>query len=779
MKFSKKWLQDYILETLPDDESIEKELNAKAFEVEEVSDFDGDSIFDIKVLPNRAHDALGHYGMAREICACLDLTLKEKAEIFPTPTTFDTSVSKVNVEVSDNKACPRFMAVRIDEVRVEESPVWLRKSIEAIGQRSINNIVDITNFVQYTLNKPMHAYDAKNIEDSIVVRYATESESLITLDDKDLILNTKTLVIADKTKALGLAGIKGGKYSGINQGTTSIVIESANFEPVLIRKTSQKYGVHTDASKRFENGIANSLVSEGLYMTISLMLKLFPEAKVSVVTDTNDNIETNYHVGLTLLDINQILGKDFKTEEVVDALRKLNFKNEKIVTSEYISQNFESLIGKEYKNPSSMRVDAPEYFSCSSLVSYLFRGIWMPSLSIDKYVFGKKVTEEDLAFGDLIFANSGEGLIRYDSIEFMRGTKVPAGIDHVGIYLGDDKILHATKRSGEVVLESLSHFKSGRTVTGYARVAEDLAEERFLINIPAERLDLRTKEDLVEEIGRIIGYDKLTPTLPTIDRDGLINKKLYYQNIVRNILSAHGFSEVINYSFTKTGEVSLVKAASDKNKLRTNLTDGLVESINKNIHNMSLLDIESVKVFEFGNCFTDAHEWTALAIGVDDGKKKSNSSEELDLILSEIKRTLRLENLEYEKKSIKPLVVEISFDQVISILDDNINDVYLDKSLHREIKYQSFSMMPFIVRDVAFWATESIEVKDIENSIKSNAGELCLSVKKFDEFKKDGKVSLGYRLVYQDRDRTLTDEEVNAYAENVYKNLKELGCEIR
>lgn len=779
MKFSKKWLQDYIVETLPDDESIEKELNAKAFEVEEISDFNGDSIFDIKVLPNRAHDALGHYGMACEICACLDLTIKPKSEIFASSFDFDNTLDLVNVEVIDEKACPRFMTVRIDGVKVGESPVWLRRALEAIGQRSINNIVDITNFVQYTLNKPMHAYDAKNIEGGIVVRYVNDGESLMTLDEKDLTLNTKTLVIADKTKALGLAGIKGGKYSGVNEGTTSIVLESANFESVLIRKTSQKYGVHTDASKRFENGIANSLVSEGLYMTISEILKLFPEAKVSGITDTNNIAEQNYYIGLTLSDINQILGKDFELEEVADALRKLNFKYQKMVTGEYMAKNFESLIGKEYKNPSSMRIDAPEYFSCSSLVSYLFRGVWMPSLSIDKYVFGKKITEESLTFGDLVFANTGEGLIRYESIEFMRGTKVPAGIDHVGIYIGEDKVLHATKRTGKVVLESLTEFKLGRTITGYVRVAEDLSAERFLIEIPSERLDLRIKEDLVEEIGRIIGYDKLTPILPNINRDGLINKKLYYQNIVRNILSSYGFSEVINYSFTKAGEVTLVKAASDKNKLRTNLTDGLVESINKNVHNMSLLDMDSVKVFEFGNCFTSAYEWTALAIGVDDGKKKSNFSEESDLILSEIKRTLRLEKLEYEKKSTKPLVAEMSFDEMISMLDDNINDVYLDKNLHRGIKYKSFSMMPFIVRDIAFWATEVIVATDIEKSIRDAAGDLCVSIKKFDEFKKDDKVSLGYRLVYQDRDRTLTDEEVNAYAENVYKKLKDLGCEIR
>lgn len=779
MKYSKKWLQDYIVETLPGDDEIEKQLNAKAFEVEEISDFNGDSIFDIKVLPNRAHDALGHYGMAHEICACLDLTLKPKTEIFKTDFNFDKEIKEVEVEIRDARACPRFMAVQINGVRVQDSPAWLREKIESIGGRSINNIVDITNFVQYTLNKPMHAYDAKNIKDGIVVRYAEEGEKLMTLDDKDLTLNTKTLVIADREKPLGLAGIKGGKYSGINSGTSSIVIESANFESVLIRKTSQKYGVHTDASKRFENGIANSLVSEGLHMTVSEILKLFPEAKVGLVADTNQKVEPSYYVGLTLKNINQVLGKEFSVEEVSDALRRLDFKNEKIITSKYIAETFESLIGKDYKNPSSMRSDAPEYFSCSSLVSYLFKGIWMPSLSIDKYVFGKKIEEEELSFGDLIFANSGEGLIRYESVEFMRGTKVPAGIDHVGIYLGEGKVLHATKRIGKVLVESLDDFKLNRTISGFCKIAEDIDEERFLIEVPEERLDLRKKEDMIEEIGRIIGYDKLTPSLPNIDREGMVNQKLYYKNIIRNILFSHGYSEVINYTFTNKGEVSLVKAASDKNKLRDNLTDGLVEAINKNIHNISLLDIESVKVFEFGNCFVDGYEWTSLAIGVDDGKKKSNFGEEIDLLLSEIKRTLRLEKLDYEKKSVKPLVAELSFDDIIKNLDENINNVFLDKNLSREVRYKSFSMMPFIVRDIAFWASDSIDVSEIEKAIKENAGHLCISVRKFDEFKKDGRISLGYRLVYQDMIRTLTDEEVNIQAENVYNKLKELGCETR
>ncbi len=201
MKFSKKWLQEYIVEDLPEDGIIERELNAKAFEVEGIEELNTvtdenkqgtqrDSIFDIKVLPNRAHDALGHYGMAREICACLGLTLKDKTEIYKTDFDFTENnkshVEEVSVEVLDAKACPRFMAVRIDGVSVGDSPVWLKEKLESIGQRSINNIVDVTNYVQYTLNKPMHAYDVNSIEDGIVVRYANVGEKLETLDDREL-----------------------------------------------------------------------------------------------------------------------------------------------------------------------------------------------------------------------------------------------------------------------------------------------------------------------------------------------------------------------------------------------------------------------------------------------------------------------------------------------------------------------------------------------------------------------------------------------------------------
>ncbi len=824
MKYSKKWLQEYIEETLPTDEDVEKALNAKAFEVEGVEHVESDSIFDIKVLPNRAHDALGHIGMARELSACLNFTFNNKIEkeiegiknkILDKENAFEIAGKRINktdkkisVDVADEKACSRFITIRIDGVKVGATPDFIKTALNNIGQKSINNIVDITNYVQFVLNKPMHAYDANNIESGIIVRYAEDGEKLVTLDDKELILDEKTLVIADHKKVLGLAGIKGGKYSGVSADTTSIIIESANFEPVLIRKTSQKYNLKTDASKRFENGISDQLIEDGLYYTLKLILENCAngeDVKVSEVTDVFNNKKKNkYFIGVTQNEINTVLGSNFDKAEIENTFKRLGFEYEEINTLDFIKNNIEKVMSAEYKNPSNVQNDAPEYFSCSSLVSYLFRGIWLPSLSIDKYVFCKKISESEniedlekdniLKYGDLIFANTGEGKIRYESVEYMRGTKVEAGADHVGIYIGEGKVLHATKVKGRVAIESIADFKNGRKIVGVGRVSENLEEKRYIVYVPHERLDLKIKENIIEEVGRIIGYDKLIPTLPKLineigeQKTGIINKELYYQNVIKNILFKNNYSEVMGYSFVEKGEVSLLKAASTKNKLRTNISNGMIESVQKNINNMPLLQIDTVKVFEFGKVFDNEGEHFNLCIACDDGKKKSNFAENVDLVLGEIKSNLKLEKIEYEVKNVKPYIIEIDFDNMLSSLNAETENIFLSgEYTNKNIKYKSFSQMPFIIRDVAFWIEESNELlknKDsISEMIKENAGDLCMEVVKFDEFKKeiDGvqKISLGYRLIYQSFEKTLTDEEVNVQSDKVYEKLKEIGLEIR
>ena len=784
MKFSKAWLQEYIVEQLPSNDLIVDALNKKAFEVEETISLLDDTVFDIKVLPNRAHDALGHHGMAYELCSSLSLTFNKEKEIKEDLSFFDKSVEGVQVAIEDTTSCTRFMALRIDNITVGESPEWLKKRLESIGQRSINNIVDITNYVQFSLNKPMHAYDARSIKGALSARLAKKGETLITLDEKELVLDERTLVIADDEKVLGLAGIKGGKYSGIQQDTTSIILESANFNPVLIRKTAEKYGFKTDASKRFENGISNNLVIEGLHMTANLVHALCGGAHKGQVTDNYPQKDAPYYVGISKKELNDILGTSYDDAHIKKTLEQLSFSYEVIVPQQYIMTTYPTLIGSGYKNPSSMRYDAPAMFSCSSLISYLYKGIWMPSLSIDKYVFSKKIDESELVFGDLIFANSGEGTIRYESVEFLRGTQVPEGIDHVGMYMGNNKVLHATKVKGLVVEESLEDFKNGRTIVGYGRVTDSLYEERYVVRVPSVRLDIRIKEDLAEEIGRIIGYDKLTPTLPKLSQAGVLPKSTYYENKVREILLKSGFSEVITYTFGNVGEVVLVKGlAEDKEKLRSNLGAGLLEACNRNLYNAPLLGQKVIKIFEFGNIFKIGKEVKHLSIAIDDGAKKSSFTEEVEMVLMEIKRTLSLGEFEYDTVSTKPYVIEIDFDTMISPLTSP-SSYETPSFLSRPVSlYKTVSPYPFITRDIAMWVPDSVTWETISAFISEIHNPLVTRVDLFDTFskEKDGAkmISYAFRLVFQSHEKTLTDEEVNGYMEKYYELFKNKGYEIR
>lgn len=762
MKFSKQWLQDYIVETLPGDAVIADTLNKKSFEVEEVISLPEDTVYDIKILPNRAHDALGHRGLARELCADLDLTFREEERILKNPNFLSDSVVAPIVAIGDAKFCTRFMSMRIDGVVIGESPEWLKSRLEAIGQRSINNIVDITNYVQFALNKPMHAYDTRSIKGTLCTRFAKKGEAFTTLDDKTLNLDEQTLVIADDEKVLGLAGIKGGKHSGISKDTTSIILESANFSPSLIRQTAQKYDLRTDASKRFENGIANSLVEDGLYMTANLIKEICGGAIASEVVDVYPRKDTEYYVGISLSELNMILGTAYTDNDVVKTLNRLSFSFEKIIPQDYITETYKAVVGVPYKNPSVMREDAPSAFNCSSLVSYLYKGIWMPSISVDKYIFSKKIKLEELKFGDLVFANSGEGKIYFESVDFLKGEKVPSGVDHVGMYLGDGKIVHSTRVHGKVVIETAEEFSATRKIVGYGRITDDLKEERYVVSVPKERLDIRIKEDIAEEIGRILGYDNLVPTLPKLSRTGVVHKRMYYENKIREILLSHEFSEVMTYTFGNSGEVKIIKGlADDKEKLRGSLALGIGESLSLNLHNAPLLGQKVIKIFEFGNVFTKNTEVRKLSFAIEDGVKKSSFIDEAKSIIAEIEKSLGVSIADNFIIKEKPCVVELDFDTLIAKLPEpTIGEAPTKVSLPA-VNYKNVSPYPFALRDIAVFVESGVKEEDVLEIIKKEAGKLLARIDLFDRFEKEGKISYAFHLVFLSEEKTLSDVELD------------------
>lgn len=249
-------------------------LNNSAVIGQNFSDHIGlnDFILDINITPNRA-DAFSHIGVCRDLAALFEAELK-LPEI-KLKETLEKSKESAKVEVINTDACPRYAAKILKGVTIKESPEWLKRKLKNIGLRPINNVVDVTNYVLHEIGQPLHAFDLDKLEGrKIVVRYAKDGEKFITLDSKERILESTDLMICDETKPVALAGIMGGENSEVTESTKNILIESAYFSPSVIRKTSKRLGLSTDASIRFERGCDPEIVIWAAKRAASLIQEL-------------------------------------------------------------------------------------------------------------------------------------------------------------------------------------------------------------------------------------------------------------------------------------------------------------------------------------------------------------------------------------------------------------------------------------------------------------------------------------------------------------------------
>ncbi|MBM3257589.1 MAG: phenylalanine--tRNA ligase subunit beta [Candidatus Liptonbacteria bacterium] len=330
MKVSYNWLQSYFEKKLPPPEELSDRFTFSLAEVEGVEKREGDTIFDINILPDRACYALSHRGIAREVGAILDIPLKEEK----IPTFKEAEIPAAEIKIEEKELCTKFVGRRIENINVQKSPEWLCKRLEAIGQRAINNIVDATNYIMFDLGRPMHAFDADKVKGPLVVRSAKKGEVVVTLDNKRVKLNSGELIIADEEGPLGLAGIKGGKRAEVDINTKNIILEAANWNPTYIRRTSMSSGIRTEASKRFENRLSPLLAEEGIERVTELIeesaatpqLKIGRQVVVSFEKFSPKTIEVEAEA------IGKYLGLPLITEELVeDALRRLQlpYKKEK------------------------------------------------------------------------------------------------------------------------------------------------------------------------------------------------------------------------------------------------------------------------------------------------------------------------------------------------------------------------------------------------------------------------------------------------------------------
>ncbi|MFH1201083.1 MAG: phenylalanine--tRNA ligase subunit beta [bacterium] len=608
MKVSYNWLQNYFEEKLPSPKKISEGIIFHSFEIEEMEKVGNDTIFDIKVLPDRAHDCLSHWGIAKEISAIFDLKIKdEKYKIF------EPKATKLDIKIQDEK-CLRYMGRIVRNIKVRESPAWLKEKLNVLGQKSINNIVDAANFVMLDLGQPIHCFDLDKLKnEKILVRNAKNDEKITTLDKKEVSLDNSILIIADEKNPLAIAGIKGGIKAEVDLNTKNIIIEVANFNSTTTRKTSKKINILTDAVKRYENEISPELCGKVMDVITDLIYSL-AGGEVENIIDIYPKKTEQKKVFVSVNYINKRLGSNFSKDEIKSVWKKLNF--------EYVEKN-----------------------------------------------------------------------------------------------------------------------------------------SKFEIKVPFSRIDITAPHDLTEEVIRILGYDRLEEKLPKIKLESKINETFAKMLFARNKLLNDGYSEIMTYVFREKGEVEMLASASDKKFLRTNLTDGIKESLKLNQLNAPLLGMNEIKIFEIGTVFKKGGEEMYVAYG----DKKEIKETSLEKFISENASSEEHEYFSAEKF----LMLAPSRSQV--------------SSKEHSPLFKMWSLFPFIVRDISVWVPEGVKAEDVVKIIKNNMGDMAIKGPElFDEFKKGNQTSYAFRVVFQSYDRTLTDPEVNKIMTKITNKIKgKNGWQVR
>lgn len=329
MKISKNWLQTFFEKPLPSPEVIAEKITFGAFEIESVDVVGEDTVIDVKILPNRAHDCLSHRGIARELSALLSLPLTR--DPLACPILLADAQHKILLSVDDVVANPVHTLALITGVKVGPSPQWLASRLETLGQRSINNIVDATNYVMLDMGQPTHAFDwdkltEKDGKRGIRVRPASEGETITLLGGQEKTLSVEVQVLSDANSgvALDIAGIKGGIVAELTNDTQNVLITAAKFNPTRIRRTAQKLKIRTDASHRFENEIPDVLPYHGLREVVQLITDLAGGVAGGVVSIGTPETEQRV-VTTSVVRVNAVLGLSLTEDTIANILARLGF----------------------------------------------------------------------------------------------------------------------------------------------------------------------------------------------------------------------------------------------------------------------------------------------------------------------------------------------------------------------------------------------------------------------------------------------------------------------
>lgn len=635
-----------------------------------------DVIFELEITPNRP-DCLSHIGIAREIAAYYGRKVKYPA--IDLSESIETTNALIKVNLEDKTRCKRYMGRIIKNITVKESPEWLKERIRGMGLSPINNIVDITNFVMFEYNHPMHAFDLEKISGNIInIREAKENEKLITLDGIERELKNKELVIADEEKAIALAGIIGGVGSEITSETKNIFLEVAYFTPDNIRKTSRNLGIFTDSSYRNERGL------------------------------------------------------DIESLEVV-----IN--------------------------------------RAASLIS-------------------------EVAGGEVL----SEPLNRY--IEVPEKTEISVNLEKLNKFIG----------------KALEYDEVGKILINLDIEIKPLGNGNMLVTPPSYRKDLTRAADIYEEVIRMYGFENIEDKIPEENiKSGKEDINFRIINIVKNILREAGLNEVINYSFIPKEAKNIFEYEENIIEVKNPLSEdmavmrpSLIYSLVKNIKDNLNRNQTDLKLFEVSKVFSDlgsnnelAKEDLNVGIVLCGRKEKSlwNSGKDsynfYDLkgyveILLEKLHINRYSVMRANDKNLHPGVsAEIkignevigNFGELYPTLLDKFNIkrekvFYAEFNLSKMMKYiklkfnyESVSKYPEVLRDLAVVLEQDILVGDIINDIKREV-KLVEKINVFDVYTgekvKENKKSVAMSIVLRDKNKTLTDENIELAMQTILSLIK-------
>src|SRR5450432_130066 len=323
MKISLEWLADFLPGPL-DASAAADSLTHAGFPVESIEKHGNDTVIDVEITSNRG-DCLSHIGIARELAALLNRPLIQPK--YSAAESITTAKSITSVQIDSPQLCPHYTARILQNVKVKPSPDWLRRRLESVGLRPINNIVDVTNYVMFELGQPLHAFDFDKLEGNrIVVRNAKNGESIVSIDGHERKLNADMLVIADAQKPVALAGVMGGRDSEVSETTVNILLEAARFDPLSVRTTARRLTMKSDSSYRFERGIDPTLPVRASLRAAQLILETAGGELLNGIVEAGLAPPPVKTISLRMSRLNQLLGTALPAAAAVEALTRLQLK---------------------------------------------------------------------------------------------------------------------------------------------------------------------------------------------------------------------------------------------------------------------------------------------------------------------------------------------------------------------------------------------------------------------------------------------------------------------